>query len=911
MKPSWPIPCAPPCPHVLLPPPTSHQSPPIRVLEQFSHGSDSDKALLDQMPLSLRRAVLADIYMTTLRRTPIFVGCPKLQIQLCSIMSRTVCLSGDKLCKQGDVASELYVLETGLLKLTFVEEAKEEEEEGDKREGTKEEGGGEGKVLDQGTRKGTPSVRGARSGRSGAQEPPPLLDAAHPANGTEGTEGAAAAADILFGEAAQAASSTGGGGGLSRLGSLRRRPPPPPSISATSKATVKLIRHRGNVACEPGFFFNVRQPCTVEAAAPSSCLVAVKSEFERLAKDLPDELARVREAVLAQLQRSGDPSIREIEQQRRTARPREEVARLSDLLFAAASGEVEMVRRAISQGSVDVNAVDYEGRSALMIAASAGSLGVVEYLIQQKAALSVLDAFGKSALSNAVQRGHRPVADLLHKHGAELGWNKSTAAAELCAQARLGNLSKVRSLIEYGADANAADYDARTCLHIAASEGNLPIVEYLITEGKATINCVDRWGGTPLADAICHAHANVAHRLIGHGGRLEWDEAKASAELCETARKGDVYMVELLLSAGCSIEAADYDARTCLHIAAAEGALSVVGALLQHRAEVNQRDRWGGTPLRDAVRGGHLKVATLLFERGGTLGYTEPEASSELCELARRGSLDTIKLMRACGVSVHAADYDARTCLHIAASEGNLPIVEYLITEGKATINCVDRWGGTPLADAICHAHANVAHRLIGHGGRLEWDEVKASAELCETARKGDVYRLELLLTAGCSINSRDYDLRSALHVAASEGALKQVELLVKHGANLSARDRWNGTPLRDALRAGHDKVAAFLHSKGGTLGLTSREIAAELCALAGEGHADRIAALLKVGADVNATEWDGRTAVQVAVSSGNRHVTKLLKAAGALLDTPERLETPPGGQKSGERNLLERILQA
>ena len=75
----------------------------------FSHGTEADATLLEQMPHSLRRAVLADIYMTTLRRTPIFFGCPKLQRLLCSTMHRSACLSGDKLCKQGDVATELYV----------------------------------------------------------------------------------------------------------------------------------------------------------------------------------------------------------------------------------------------------------------------------------------------------------------------------------------------------------------------------------------------------------------------------------------------------------------------------------------------------------------------------------------------------------------------------------------------------------------------------------------------------------------------------------------------------------------------------------------------------------------------------------------------------------------------------------
>ena len=46
--------------------------------------------------------------------------------------------------------------------------------------------------------------------------------------------------------------------------------------------------------------------------------------------------------------------------------------------------------------------------------------------------------------------------------------------------------------------------------------------------------------------------------------------------------------------------------RRCLHLAASEGNMAVVGALLELRADVNFKDRWGGTPIRDAVRHGHM-----------------------------------------------------------------------------------------------------------------------------------------------------------------------------------------------------------------------------------------------------------------------------------------------------------------
>ena len=111
---------------------------------------------------------------------------------------------------------------------------------------------------------------------------------------------------------------------------------------------------------------------------------------------------------------------------------------------------------------------------------------------------------------------------------------------------------------------------------------------------------------------------------------------------------------------------------------------------------MEQKDRWGGTPLReltpfeqeahvhmqtglsrvhpvrlpgDAVREGHLDCAEKLRVAGGELGFDEATASSELCESARKGDVEAIAMLLSCGVSVNAADYDRRryayTCIVI------------------------------------------------------------------------------------------------------------------------------------------------------------------------------------------------------------------------------------------------------
>jgi glutaminase len=67
---------------------------------------------------------------------------------------------------------------------------------------------------------------------------------------------------------------------------------------------------------------------------------------------------------------------------------------------------------------------------------------------------------------------------------------------------------------------------------------------------------------------------------------------------------------------GVTLDLADYDCRTAIHLAAAEGHLDVVRYCAAHNVDVNVTDRWGNRPLDDALRGGRKEVAALLREHG-------------------------------------------------------------------------------------------------------------------------------------------------------------------------------------------------------------------------------------------------------------------------------------------------------
>ena len=84
-------------------------------------------------------------------------------------------------------------------------------------------------------------------------------------------------------------------------------------------------------------------------------------------------------------------------------------------------------------------------------------------------------------------------------------------------------------------------------------------------------------------------------------------------------------------------------------------------------------------------------------------------------------------------------------CLHLAASEGNGAIVEYLIG-ANASVSAEDRWRSTPLRDALREGHRKVvailhaAGATLGRGGEFSLSQMDAELremfERCEHAGK-------------------------------------------------------------------------------------------------------------------------------------------------------------------------------
>uniref|UniRef100_A0A7S1TGP6 Protein kinase domain-containing protein n=1 Tax=Compsopogon caeruleus TaxID=31354 RepID=A0A7S1TGP6_9RHOD len=295
-------------------------------------------------------------------------------------------------------------------------------------------------------------------------------------------------------------------------------------------------------------------------------------------------------------------------------------------------------------------------------------------------------------------------------------------------------------------------------------------------------------------------------------------------ELMTLSKDGKVEKVRKKLIEGADPNYADHNKRTALHLASISGHVEVAEVLLENGADPEARDNRGSTAVMVAKSHGQSSVLEMFKKHGVEIYEDDDECPEnmvlgmELLNFAARGAIDLVRERLFAGVPVSFMDYDNRTALHVAASEGHAEVAELLILNG-AGIDTQDVYGRTPVDDAVKNGHKEVLLMFSKYGAWIPEallsakvaSENQLGRDLIEESKNSDVDKVNSLLELGANVNFQNYDHRTPLHVAASEGIMEMVKLLLSRGADPGLTDRWGNTPLDDASRLSKAEIAALL----------------------------------------------------------------------------------------------------
>jgi ankyrin repeat protein len=203
------------------------------------------------------------------------------------------------------------------------------------------------------------------------------------------------------------------------------------------------------------------------------------------------------------------------------------------------------------------------------------------------------------------------------------GWARAQAAASLADAAEKKDRARVAALLKQGADVNAAQADGMTALHWAAYHEDVPLTTQLLKAG-AHADAANRYGVTPLSVACTNGNAVIVALLLEAGADANTARRGGETVLMTAARTGKPGPVKALLSRGAAVNAKDRKGQTALMWAAAEGHAEVVSLLLAARADFKSPLPSGFTPLLFAAREGRLEVVRVLLKAGADINDAIP-----------------------------------------------------------------------------------------------------------------------------------------------------------------------------------------------------------------------------------------------------------------------------------------------
>ncbi|TFK25936.1 ankyrin [Coprinopsis marcescibilis] len=526
------------------------------------------------------------------------------------------------------------------------------------------------------------------------------------------------------------------------------------------------------------------------------------------------------------------------------------------LMRAARSGISNAVLTVLGHGTFDVNAQDGEGRSALAhsLCDPCASTGAAEALLQIPGIdINSADKSGTTILMLALQHRARDaklklVETIINKFGSNL-------------------------------DINAKDGRGRTALaHAALSESGEIVTMLLAVEG-VDCNCVDAYGQTPLMKAARRDQDDVLRLLLELKGiKLDSRDNEGQTALAHAVSCARIKTFDTLLKVDpISAEFATSEGSTFLMLAAKSKSATIIRSILQLAPfDVNARDVHGRTALAYAVASQSYDVVEALLEVEGIDVHCVDNKGCTLlmCASAKGGEKMVNRLLGLGNSDINAKDVGGWTALAHAALSGSSEVVTTLLAAEGVDCNCVDARGQTPLMIAARWDHDGVARLLLELNGiRPDLRDNRGRTALVHAVSHSGFKVINILLEVDpISADFTTSDGLTFLMVATASGSATIIRSLLQLAPfDVNARDIHGRTALAHAVRSqAYEAVEALLEVEGVDVDCVDGRGVTLLMDAAGIDHKKMVNRFLELGlgANINATDVEGRTALFYAVKS-------------------------------------------
>jgi ankyrin repeat protein len=431
--------------------------------------------------------------------------------------------------------------------------------------------------------------------------------------------------------------------------------------------------------------------------------------------------------------------------------------------------------------------------------------------------------------------------------------------------------------------------------------------------------------------------------------------AAGNATLADAAEQRNQALVRELLAQGADVNAAQADGMSALHWAVYNNDAETAGLLVRSRVNVNATNRYGVPPLSLACTNGNATLVRLLLDAGADANASLPGGETMLMTAARVGNLEAVKALLARGANPNAQEQRDQTALMWAAAEGHATVVRALIEAGS-TINATLPSGFTPLFFAVREGHVDVVRALLEAGVNVNetltpkpdrpasplgtnYKPIRNGTSPLMLAVENGHFELAIaLVEAGADPNDQRSGF-TALHAISwvrkpdasdvgdpapiGSGRLTSLEFvgaLVAKGANVNARlGKGVPRPPASATLLGTEGATPFLMATdradvplmrellkaGADPFLPNANKSTPLMAAAGFGTSDpleeagtedealeAVKMLLDLGADINAVDSKGDTAMHGAAYGNFPTIVQLLADRGADINIWKQADT-------------------